>query len=179
MNEQPKDITDDMSLEAQAIDIQGKKYVLVADRIVYFNNTYPNGAIQTELLSQPSDEMVVVKATVYPNVESPDRAFTGFSQAKWGAGFINKTSALENAETSAVGRALSMMGIGVIDSIASVDEINKAQTYGKRVDTPQEVEDQLCEIHNVVMPKRLSTKTNKPYWAHKLQDGKLCFGRDK
>lgn len=115
----------DKSLKNKAIDIKGKQYVLVSDRILYFNENYVDGSITTELVSQPSDELVVIKATVRPNTS--DRAFTGYSQAKWGDGYINKTSALENCETSAVGRALAMMGIGVIDSIASVDEIKKAE----------------------------------------------------
>jgi hypothetical protein len=54
---------------------------------------------------------------------------------------VNKTSALENAETSAVGRACAFAGIGVIDSIASADEVHKAinrseRTTQKVVDTP-------------------------------------------
>ena len=53
--------------------------------------------------------MEIVKAFVVPDVDKPQRMFTGYSQAKRGDGFINKTSALENAETSAVGRALAMM----------------------------------------------------------------------
>lgn len=118
----------DKSLKDKAISIQGKAYVLVSDRIVYFNETYKTGAINTELVSDPMSDIVIVKATVWPDgMKELDRHFTGHSQAVKGAGFINKTSALENAETSAVGRALAMMGIGVIDSVASVDEINKAK----------------------------------------------------
>jgi len=116
-------------LKNKAIDIKGKKYVLVSDRVLYFNEIYTNGMIRTHLLSEPDSEMVVVKAQVIPNLENPDRFFTGHSQAKWGDGYINKTSALENAETSAVGRALALMGIGVIDSIASVDEIKKTSYH--------------------------------------------------
>lgn len=112
----------DKSLKNKAIDIKGKQYVLVSDRILFFNQNF-DGSITTELLSQPSDELVVMKATVRVG----DLTFTGHSQAKWGDGYINKTSALENCETSAVGRALAMMGIGVIDSVASVDEIKKAE----------------------------------------------------
>jgi len=116
----------DKSLKDKAIDIKGKQYVLVSDRILYFNENYPEGSITTELLSKPEDELVVIKATVWAT-NTGDRKFTGHSQARWGDGYINKTSALENCETSAVGRALAMMGIGVIDSIASVDEIKKAE----------------------------------------------------
>lgn len=117
----------DKSLKDKAIDFKGKPYVQVSDRVLYFNETYDKGSITTELVSSPQDDMVVVKATIKP-VEGENRAFTGYSQATWDDGYINKTSALENAETSAVGRALAFMGIGVIESIASADEINKAQT---------------------------------------------------
>lgn len=122
-----EETTNDKSLKGKAIDIKGKSYVLVSDRVIYFNETYKNGTIVPELLSAPSDQMVVVKATVTPDADKPLRFFTGHSQAKWGDGFINKSSAMENAETSAVGRALAMMGIGVVDSIASGDELEKAK----------------------------------------------------
>lgn len=115
----------DKSLAEKAVDIKGKKYVLVSDRILFFNENFNMGSISTELLSKPEDKHIVVKACVFP--EGLDgNVFTGHSQAVIGEGLINKTAALENAETSAVGRALAMMGIGVIDSVASVDELNKA-----------------------------------------------------
>lgn len=117
----------DKTLKDKAIDIKGKKYVLVSDRVLYFNQQYLEGCITTELISEPAEQTVIVKSKVYPEGIT-GRYFTGYSQAKWGDGFINKTSALENAETSAVGRALAFMGIGVIDSIASIDEINKAKS---------------------------------------------------
>lgn len=119
----------DKQLTNKAIDIKGKKYVLVSDRVIYFNEAYPNWSIATERFTQ--DWMEIVKATITPDCEKPTRVFTWYSQAKWGDWFINKTSALENAETSAVGRALAMMWIWVIDSIASVDEINKAENTAK------------------------------------------------
>lgn len=121
-----------MANKLPTINIKGQEYVLVKDRILYFNQTYPKGCIITELVSEPESDIIIVRANVYPEGRNPDpniadRQFTGHSQAVKGAGFINKTAALENAETSAVGRALAMMGIGVVDSVASVDEINKAE----------------------------------------------------
>ncbi|KKW42527.1 MAG: hypothetical protein UY92_C0006G0088 [Candidatus Magasanikbacteria bacterium GW2011_GWA2_56_11] len=113
--------------------IQGKKYVLVADRVIYFNENFPNGSIRTELISDPKEERIIVKATVIPDATRPERAFTGYSQALIGEGYINRTAALENAETSAVGRALAMMGIGVIESVASADEIQKARLAGQNL----------------------------------------------
>lgn len=114
-----------MNLNDKAIKIQGKSYVLVSDRILYFNETYKEGCITTDLVKY-EDKQIIIKATVYPEWLD-GRTFTGYSQSIEWQGYINKTSALENAETSAVGRALAMMGIWVIDSIASVDEINKAK----------------------------------------------------
>ena len=125
--------------ELKGINIKGNEYILVKDRVLYFNENYPNGKIETELLSEINSEMVVMKATITPDVDNPTRIFTGFSQATWGDGYINKTAAMENCETSAVGRALGMMGIGIIDSIASADEINKAQTQPKY--TPKKTSD--------------------------------------
>lgn len=113
-------------LQDKAISIQGKQYVLVSDRIIFFNNNFPNGSIKTELVSAPEATQIIVKATIAPDSDKPERVFTGYSQAVVGQGMVNKTAALENAETSAVGRALAMMGIGVIDSVASADEMHKA-----------------------------------------------------
>lgn len=121
-------------LKDKAIDIKGKQYVLVSDRVIYFNETYQNGCIITERLSQWDMQiwdMEIFKATVIPDVDKPERKFTWYSQAKRaedkGKKDVNIGAAMENAETSAVGRALAMMGIWVIDSIASADEIKKAE----------------------------------------------------
>jgi len=118
----------DKSLKEKAIKFKGRDYVLISDRVNYFNAEYPNGSIETQLVSSPNAEMVVVKAKVTPDHGKPERYFTGYSQATWGQGYINQTAALENAETSSVGRALAFMGIGVITSIASADEIHKAES---------------------------------------------------
>jgi hypothetical protein len=168
----------DKSLKNKAIDIKGKQYVLVSDRILYFNENYVDGSITTELVSQPSDELVVIKATVRPNTS--DRAFTGYSQAKWGDGYINKTSALENCETSAVGRALAMMGIGVIDSVASVDEINKAQTQPEYVPhTPNKTGDKNLNVATQAQRKRIMELCHEldiPLSADdKVEFTKLCM----
>ena len=102
---------------------KGKQYVLVSDRIL-LQRDISNGCIKTQMVSEPDADMVVIKAQVTPDSAIPERSFTGYSQATWGEGMVNKTAALENAETSAVGRALAMMGIGVIDSVAVWTEMN-------------------------------------------------------
>lgn len=124
----------DKTLKSKAVKIQGRDYILVSDRVLFFNENYPNGSIVTELLSRPEETTIVMKATVWPDVTKSTRFFTGHAQEIVGEGYINKTSALENAETSAVGRALGFMGIGVIESIASADEIVKATNRTTQLD---------------------------------------------
>lgn len=130
---------EDKQLKDKAIDIKGKKYVLVSDRINYFNEQFPNGSINTELISDPNSEMVIVKSTVIPDVDKPARQFSDYSQAVIGEGMVNKVAALENASTSATGRALAYMGIGVIDSVASVDEMHKATTNTMKFATDKQI----------------------------------------
>lgn len=144
----------DKQLKSKAVDIKGKQYVLVADRVLFFNEEYPNGCIQTQLLSTPQDTRVVVKAMVIPDMDKHERIFTGHAQEVVGEGFINRTSALENAETSAVGRALAMMGIGVIDNIASVDEINKAQTSPQIYEEKRKVHPTKLDVQNNSIPEQ-------------------------
>lgn len=108
-------------------------YVKVADRIKELHTDHANRfpTINTELLSPFDADMVVVKATVEIDREegsSTRLRFSAHSQARWSdaSNFVNKMSALENAETSAVGRALAMMNIGLIDDVASSNEMQKS-----------------------------------------------------
>ena len=64
-------------LKDKAILFQGKKYVLVADRILAFNKEYPKGSIETTLISATDSNQIIVKATVKPDCEG-FRAFTGY-----------------------------------------------------------------------------------------------------
>lgn len=108
-------------MELKTINIKGKEYVTVAERVRGFNELYPNGSISTELIQEGN--YVRCKATVTPDVAFPARFFTGHSEEDRTQGNINKTNATENCETSAVGRALGMMGIGIVEGIASADEM--------------------------------------------------------
>ena len=102
-----------------------KDYVEVNTRIMKFYEKYPNGRILTEIVSW-NDGVIVMKATVYRD-ESNVIAATGHAYEKEGSSFINKTSALENCETSAVGRSLAMLGFEIKKSVASREEVANAQ----------------------------------------------------
>ena len=106
----------------ETIDIKGKQYVMVNERIKHFRENYRGGSIMTELIKDDG-ESCLFKATII--VEDKVRA-TGFAREVNGSSFINKTSYIENCETSAIGRALGVFGIGIDTSIASYEEVSNA-----------------------------------------------------
>lgn len=103
-------------------DIKGKEYAEVNQRIKAFRMLYPNGFIRTILLSNENG-VCVMKAEVGIN----DYVMaSGTAYEKEDSSFINKTSYIENCETSAIGRALGMLGIGIDTSVASYEEVANA-----------------------------------------------------
>lgn len=104
------------------MDIKGKAYVLVNERVKAFRELYPEGSIQTELVSD-ANGVCTIKASIMIG----DLVLaTGYAQEKESSSYINKTSYIENCETSAVGRALGFLGIGIDTSIASAEEVDTA-----------------------------------------------------
>ena len=106
------------------IQIKGKDYIEVNERVKEFHKLHTNGSITTELIEMT--DRFITKTSVIPDVENKDRVFTGIAYEKEDGTFINKTSALENCETSSVGRALGMLGIGIDTSLASYNEVANA-----------------------------------------------------
>lgn len=107
------------------IDIKGKEYVPVNERLLYFNEHYPGWAILTSI-EKMEDKLVLIKATI---LDDKDRVrAVAHAYEKEGNSFINSTSYIENCETSAVGRALGFLGIGIDTSIASFEEVANAMT---------------------------------------------------
>lgn len=106
-----------------SIDVKGKEYVEVNQRIKAFRSICPGGSITTEMLSNENG-VCVFRATVCD--ENMQILGTGTAYEKETSSFINKTSYIENCETSAVGRALGMCGFGIDTSIASAEEVQNA-----------------------------------------------------
>ncbi len=102
--------------------IKGKEYITVAERINMLHDDHERVDILTEILSN-DETIVLVKATI----KIDDRIYTGHAHEIVGSNEVNQTSAIENAETSAVGRALAFAGIGVNSSVASADEMSKTE----------------------------------------------------
>ena len=102
--------------------IKGKEYVMVNERIAYFRENFKDWAMTSELTIDGNK--AIVKATISNSLG--EIKATGYAMEVEGAGFINKTSHIENCETSAWGRCLGNLGIGIDTSIASAEEVGNA-----------------------------------------------------
>ncbi len=112
-------------LNMNTVTVQGgKDYAMVVERVKEFNSRYPDGQILTEIVSN-IDGVVIFKAHAVVNGVILG---TGHAQEREGSSNINKTSHIECAETSAIGRCLAF-GIGLMPdgSIASYEEIETAK----------------------------------------------------
>ena len=126
-------------------NIKGKEYVQVNDRILFFRNEpkYNNWSLESEILSLEA-ESCVIRATIR-NAEGSVVAQC-LAQEDKSSSYINKTSFVENAETSAWGRALANLGIGIETSIASAQEVSMAvskQALPEKKELTQEVADKM------------------------------------
>lgn len=143
-------------------------------------------AIETEVLQH--SPVVVVKATV----KVKGKTYTGISSAN-PAKAIEKSNPYEVAETSAVGRALGFANYGIIEGIASADEMVKGgivtndvtnSNHAELDDEPPMPEDdkgRWCSSHSTSLQqefsktKRDANNNPKPYWYHKI-GADMCFG---
>ena len=113
----------------KTISIRGKQYVTVAESLrqlhLSVSNDMPGPSIDTKIVYAEGG-IYIVKATVIPDITQPECFFTGHAKEDESKGQVNGTSALENCETSAIGRALGNAGYGSAESIASANEVMNA-----------------------------------------------------
>lgn len=109
----------------KTVNIKGKEYITVNERLIHFRKeaAYKGWRIVEDLVSL-DDKEGVFKATIL----DPDgnEMVSAHAQEYRDSSYINKTSFLENGFTSALGRALGYLGIGLDTSIASADEVGNA-----------------------------------------------------
>jgi hypothetical protein len=161
------------------VNIHGKEYMTVARRVELAHEAKALESVETEVVSHSP---IVVKA----KVTIKGKVFTGISAVNPDtARMIERQSPYEVAETSAVGRALGFAGYGIIESIASVDEMVKAGAAGTTVQIPTttlsgvstkrlEAKDVLCEIcGQPATEKKGTTKGGKQY------HGVFCSTEDR
>lgn len=109
----------------KTVNIKGKEYVEVNERLKYFRTQekYKDYSLESEIINL-SNGIITVKAIIKDG-NGVIKA-TGLAQEKESSSFINKTSYVENCETSAWGRALGNLGIGIDTAVATVEEIQNA-----------------------------------------------------
>lgn len=163
--------------QLKALDIKGKDYIPVNERIKAFRQIYPRGQILTEIIGL-QDGICTMKCSVYD--DEGKLLATGHGQEKEGSTFINKTSYIENCETSCIGRALGSMGIGLDCGFASYEEVANAKMNQdekdtiskdeweslKRMYTKEEIKQMYTELgitKGTDMPKEYFAKKKKEY----------------
>lgn len=107
-------------------------YAPVADRIQQFYERFSAGRIITELVSRHEGE-IVFRALVYRDMTEPQPAATGWAAEREGDGEVNAVACLENAETSAIGRALANLGFTASTRRPSREEMAKANRARHRL----------------------------------------------
>jgi hypothetical protein len=142
-----------------AIDLSG--YVDVAERVREFYAKYPDGSLQSEITTL-TDSLVVVKAWAY-RTPSDDRPAIGHSSLGIpGSTPYTKGSEIENAETSAWGRALAGLGFAT-KHIASKEEVQNKQPAPKA--------ERYCSKHPEAV-LQFSSRSKK--WGHLVDGGEPC-----
>ena len=120
----------------QTIDIKGKKYATVDSRVEFFREKFPTWSIETDYPTLDLERGICVCRAIVKD-ETGKIVADGFAhewQSKPGS-MVNKTSYIENAQTSAIGRALGFMGIGINGvGIASADEVQTAIAHQENND---------------------------------------------
>lgn len=153
------------------IELKGKKYVCVFARVAAFREICPNGTITTEILSM-KDGIVTMKATVQD--ETGKVLSTGMAQEKETSSYVNKTSYIENCETSAVGRALGMLGIGTDESMATAEEMVNA--LSQQNDLRKQISDnELKVLESLAEQAGLDVHTIKGYPNISREEYAVCM----
>lgn len=161
-----------------SIDFKGKGYVMVNERVKAFRMLFPEGFIRTDLLSLENGVAVMqAKAGYYENGQERILG-TGLAYEKETSSYINKTSYIENCETSAVGRALGFIGFGVDGGISSAEELANALKNQEKPGKPKEpVKDAPAMVTTAA--KLPAANPVKAYLAEQMKEMQELFGLNK
>lgn len=109
-------------------------YAEVAERLPLFWKDCPLGRINTEIVTDDGTR-IVMKATLWADISHTEPTTTGYAEEVRGSSMVNKTSAIENCETSAIGRALANYQYQGSKKRASLEEMVKVYRQGEQPQT--------------------------------------------
>jgi hypothetical protein len=152
-------------------------YETVEDRLVKFWKMFPEGRIETQLINRDETSFIFT-ANIYRTSALEELPFSqGWAHEVIGVGMVNKTSALENCETSAIGRALANGGFATKGKRASREEMSKVQRGEIKALPKAKVQDGEVESAFVAIAMAETTAQLKSLWKEythlldEVQDG--------
>lgn len=128
----------------KTINIKGKEYITVNERLKEFRNNFKDYSLTSEIIELGSD-FCTMKATITDN-NGVVRA-TGYAREVVAKSPINKYAFVENCETSAMGRALGNFGIGIDNAICTADEL--LIKLSQEDNTPKITDEQFARLQNL------------------------------
>ena len=128
----------------KTIDIRGKAYITVNERLKEFRNNFKDYSLTSEIIELGSD-YCTMKATITDD-KGVVRA-TGFAREVIAKSPINKYAFVENCETSAMGRALGNFGIGIDNAICTADEL--LIKLSQEDNAPKITDEQFARLQNL------------------------------
>lgn len=129
------------------VRIHNKDYLTVAERIATFRGDHKDWCINTDIISNA--DLIVIKAVI--SNEKGEQIGSGYAEEVRGSSAINKTSALENCETSAIGRALASCGYGG-EQYSSANEVSEAVLQQARLEAVERL-----KLHSVKVREHLQS----------------------
>jgi len=134
------------------VNIKGKEYATVASRVGIFRKHFPAYSIITEIITD-DEQRVIIKASILD--ENNKIISTGYAEEIRGQGLINTTSAIENAETSSIGRALAAFGL-IGGEYASSFEVENALNQQSKVSNPKQKP--TADISSIIQQENIKLK---------------------
>lgn len=131
-----------------------KNYAEVHQRIKAFRMVYPKGKILPEIISE-NEGIITFKVTIEDEIGNVLAIAHARENVK--GSFINQSNAIENCETSAIGRALGMCGFGIDSSVASAEEIKNAMKKEEQPISTEDVVKLLADFEELI----IATNTNR------------------
>ena len=171
-----------VNAEISTVDLKGKAYAMVSERVTAFRKLFPTGFIVTDIVEHDGTTVLMqTKVGYYTEENEPVTLATGYAQEVRGKGMVNGTSYIENCETSSVGRALGMLGLGINGGgICSAEELTNALMTKKQMKMEAELFDTESDTKLSIRKQavlKLAEKKGFSEQTMKLAPFSYCDGR--